>query len=48
MTRIMIGTGAKVPIGVASMPYRCKTCGMAFGSNKELEAHNKKAHGKKR
>jgi hypothetical protein len=44
MVRIMIGTGPKVPIG-ATMSYKCKACGMTFNSKKELQTHNKKAHG---
>jgi len=48
MVRVMISTGPKIPIGVAATPYRCKSCGMAFDSKKELQAHIKTAHGGKK
>lgn len=46
MARVLISTAGKVGIGIPKT-YKCKTCGMTFDSGKELQAHNKKAHGGK-
>jgi Zinc-finger of C2H2 type len=46
MVRVLIGTGAKVPIG-AGIAYKCRACGMTFNSKNELQAHKKAHSGKK-
>lgn len=47
MVRAMISTGPKKGIGL-SRPYKCKTCGVTFDSNEELQTHTKNAHGGKK